>query len=52
MERWYRAAPGEHAPWYPAHLGGHAPDRAAALTLDSVPRSAVAPSWGPPIVSA
>ena len=45
-------APGEHAPWYPTHLGGHAPDRAAALTLDSVPRSAVSPSWGPPIVSA
>jgi len=40
--------PGEHAPWYPAHLGGHAPDRAEALTLDSVPRSAVPPFWGPP----
>ena len=34
-------APGEHAPWYPAHLGGHAPDRAEALELDDVPRSAV-----------
>jgi 1-acyl-sn-glycerol-3-phosphate acyltransferase len=45
-------APGEHAPWYPAHLGGHAPDRAEALSLDSVPKSAVSPSWGPPIVSA
>jgi 1-acyl-sn-glycerol-3-phosphate acyltransferase len=45
-------APGEHAPWYPAHLGGHAPDRAEALSLDSVPKSAVPPSWGPPIVSA
>ena len=45
-------APGEHAPWYPAHLGGHAPTRAEALTLDSVPTSAVPPSWGPPIVSA
>lgn len=42
-----RPAPGEHAPWYPAHLGGHAPDRQEALALDSVPRSAVAPTWGP-----
>jgi 1-acyl-sn-glycerol-3-phosphate acyltransferase len=41
-------SPGEHAPWYPAHLGGHAPDRAEALALDDVPRSAVSPSWGPP----
>jgi len=41
-------APGEHAPWHPAHLGGHAPDRAQALGLDSVPRSAVPPTWGPP----
>ena len=41
--------PGEHAPWYPAHLGGHAPDRAEALGLDEVPRTAVPPSWGPPI---
>ena len=40
-------APGEHAPWYPAHLGGHAPDRAEALALDDVPRSAV-----PPLVAA
>ena len=39
-------APGEHAPWYPAHLGGHAPDRAEALALDDVPRSAVPPSLG------
>jgi hypothetical protein len=39
--------PGEHAPWYPAHLGGHAPDRAEALGLDEVPRTAVPPSWGP-----
>jgi 1-acyl-sn-glycerol-3-phosphate acyltransferase len=45
-------APGEHAPWYPAHLGGHAPGRAEASALDSVPKSAVPPSWGPPIVSA
>lgn len=40
-------APGEHASWYPAHLGGHAPDRAAAVALDHVPRTAVPPSWGP-----
>jgi 1-acyl-sn-glycerol-3-phosphate acyltransferase len=38
----------EHARRYPAHLGGQAPDRAQALDLDSVPRSAVRPSWGPP----
>ena len=38
---------GKHAPWHPAHLGGHAPDRAEALGLDKVPRSAVAPTWGP-----
>lgn len=43
-------APWEHAPWHPAHLGGHAPDRAAALALDSVPRTAVPPSWGPPTI--
>ncbi|WP_165356766.1 lysophospholipid acyltransferase family protein [Nocardioides zhouii] len=40
-------APGERAPWYPAHLGGHAPTRAEAAHLDSVPRSAVSPTWGP-----
>jgi hypothetical protein len=44
-----RPAPGEHAPWYPAHLGGHAPDLAEAATLDSVPRSAVSPCWGPAV---
>jgi 1-acyl-sn-glycerol-3-phosphate acyltransferase len=44
----HRPAAGERAVWYPAHLGGHAPDRAEALTFDSVPRSAVAPTWGPP----
>jgi 1-acyl-sn-glycerol-3-phosphate acyltransferase len=44
-------APGEHAPWHPAHLGGHAPDRAEALRLDSVPRSAVPPTWGPPTIT-
>lgn len=44
----HRPRPGEWAPWYPAHLGGHAPDRAEAATLDSVPTSAVTPTWGPP----
>ena len=44
----HRPAEGERAAWYPAHLGGHAPDRRAALLLDDVPRSALAPSWGPP----
>lgn len=39
--------PGEHAPWYPAHLGGHAPTRSEAAHLDSVPRAAVRPTWGP-----
>jgi 1-acyl-sn-glycerol-3-phosphate acyltransferase len=43
----HQPAPGERAPWHPAHLGGHAPDRAEALGLDSVPRSAVPPTWGP-----
>ena len=38
---------GERAPWYPAHLGGHAPTRDEAAHLDSVPRSAVSPTWGP-----
>lgn len=45
----HRPATGEHAPWYPAHLGGHAPDRREALAYDSVPRAAVAPTWGPPL---
>jgi 1-acyl-sn-glycerol-3-phosphate acyltransferase len=43
----HRPAEGQWAPWYPAHLGGHAPNRRAALLLDDVPRSALAPSWGP-----
>lgn len=43
----HRPRPGERAPWYPAHLGGHAPDRVAARALDSVPQSAVPPTWGP-----
>lgn len=45
----HRPRTGEHAPWHPAHLGGHAPDRREALALDSVPRSAVPPIWGPPL---
>ena len=45
----HRPARGEYAPWYPAHLGGHAPDRREALELDEVPRSAVLPTWGPPM---
>lgn len=44
-------APGEHAPWYPAHLGGHAPTRSEALALDSVPKTAVPPTWGPPTLA-
>lgn len=47
----HRPRPGERAAWYPAHLGGHAPDRAEARELDSVPRSAVPPTWGPPLVT-
>jgi 1-acyl-sn-glycerol-3-phosphate acyltransferase len=44
-------SPGEIAPWYPAHLGGHAPDRAEALSLEDLPRTAVPPSWGPPTIA-
>lgn len=43
----HRPAPGEDAWWYPAHLGGTALDRAGTAPLDVVPRSAVAPTWGP-----
>ena len=45
----HRPRPGEYAPWYPAHLGGHARDRAESFALDGMPRSAVAPTWGPGI---
>ncbi|GAB3761313.1 1-acyl-sn-glycerol-3-phosphate acyltransferase [Nocardioides ginsengisegetis] len=45
----HRPRAGEYAPWYPAHLGGHAPDRREALLYDDVPRSAVSPTWGPPL---
>ena len=43
----HRPRVGERAPWYPAHLGGHAPDRREARGLDSVPTTAVQPTWGP-----
>lgn len=43
----HRPRPGEWAPWYPAHLGGDALDRATSFGLDAMPRSAVAPTWGP-----
>jgi 1-acyl-sn-glycerol-3-phosphate acyltransferase len=38
---------GEPAPWHPAHLGGQAPTPAEARLRESVPSSAVAPSWLP-----
>jgi 1-acyl-sn-glycerol-3-phosphate acyltransferase len=43
----HQPAPGESPPWHPAHLGGSAPSRREALDLDVVPRSAIAPTWGP-----
>lgn len=43
----HRPRPGEWAPWHPSHLGGAAPTRHSARELDSVPRSAVRPAWGP-----
>lgn len=43
----HRPRPGERAAWYPAHLGGHGPTRAEAAQWDNLPRSAVAPTWGP-----
>ena len=43
----HQPAPGEHARWHPAHLGGAAPDAAHALTFESVPLSALSPSWLP-----
>jgi 1-acyl-sn-glycerol-3-phosphate acyltransferase len=46
----HRPTTGEPAPWYPAHLGGDAPDRREALLHDSVPRSAIPPTWGPPLI--
>ena len=43
----HRPRPGERAPWHPVHLGGSALSRHEARELDSVPRSAVLPGWGP-----
>ena len=43
----HQPRPGERAAWHPAHLGGAAPTRLEARGLDSVPRSAVPPTWGP-----
>jgi 1-acyl-sn-glycerol-3-phosphate acyltransferase len=43
----HQPRPGEAAPWHPAHLGGSAPDAAHARTLESVPTSALVPSWLP-----
>ena len=43
----HRPLAGEPAPWHPAHLGGQAPETWEARRARSVPRSAVAPSWGP-----
>ena len=43
----HQPTPGEHAPWHPAHLGGAAPHAAHARTLESVPVSALTPSWLP-----
>jgi 1-acyl-sn-glycerol-3-phosphate acyltransferase len=41
----HAARPGEHPPWLPAHLGGTAPTPEQARPLESVPSSAVPPSW-------
>ena len=43
----HQPRPGEPAPWHPAHLGGCAPTAEAARAEESVPRSAVPPTWGP-----
>jgi 1-acyl-sn-glycerol-3-phosphate acyltransferase len=43
----HAARPGEHATWLPAHLGGAAPTPEQARPLESVPSSAVPPSWSP-----
>ena len=43
----HQPRPGEWAPWHPAHLGGDALRRRASFALDGVPRSAIAPRWGP-----
>jgi 1-acyl-sn-glycerol-3-phosphate acyltransferase len=43
----HQPRPGEPAPWHPAHLGGGAPSVDEARAEESVPRSAVPPSWRP-----
>ena len=43
----HRPRAGEPAPWHPAHLGGQAPTPAEARLRESVPSSAVPPSWLP-----
>lgn len=43
----HRPQPGERALWYPAHLGGHAPTREEAREFEPMPKSAIAPTWGP-----
>ncbi|MCY7397109.1 MAG: 1-acyl-sn-glycerol-3-phosphate acyltransferase [Nocardioides sp.] len=43
----HRPRPGEWAPWYPAHLGGDALPRSESTLLDTMPHSAVQPTWGP-----
>ena len=43
----HRPRPGEPAPWHPAHLGGQAPTPAEARLAESLPVSAVPPSWLP-----
>lgn len=43
----HRPRPGEYAPWHPVHLGGHARHRAESFEIDTMPRSAVTPTWGP-----
>jgi 1-acyl-sn-glycerol-3-phosphate acyltransferase len=43
----HRPRPGERLPAYPVHLGGYAVPRPESFALDRMPRSAVAPTWGP-----
>jgi 1-acyl-sn-glycerol-3-phosphate acyltransferase len=43
----HRPRIGEPAPWHPAHLGGTAPTPVVARLQESVPRSAVQPTWSP-----
>ncbi len=43
----HRPRPGEPAPWHPAHLGGDAPRPEDARVEESVPTTAILPSWLP-----